>query len=74
MDGILNLGVAAMVGLQFQGLPIPVGDEAVVAVGGGEGQLGNLAPIHQLFAGLCQRDTHQGHQATIRAAGWTTLS
>ena len=38
-DGILDLGVAAMVGLQFQGLPVPVGDEAVIAVGGEEGQL-----------------------------------
>ena len=34
------LGVAAMVGLQFEHLPVPVGDEAVIAVGGEEGQLG----------------------------------
>ena len=33
-DGILDLGVAAMVGLQFQGVAIPVGDEAVIAVVG----------------------------------------
>ena len=33
-DGILDLGVAAMVGLQFQGVPLPVGDAAVIAVGG----------------------------------------
>ena len=39
-DGILDLGVAAMVGLQFEHLPVPVGDEAVIAVGGEEGQLG----------------------------------
>ena len=41
-DGVLDLGVAAMVGLQFQsqGLPIAVGDEAVIAVGGEEGQMG----------------------------------
>ena len=31
---ILDLGVAAVVGLQFQGFPVPVGDEAVIAVGG----------------------------------------
>ena len=31
-DGILDLGVAAMVGLQFEHLPVPVGDEAVIAV------------------------------------------
>ena len=39
-DGILDLGVAAVVGLQFEGVPIPVGDEAVIAVGGEQGQLG----------------------------------
>ena len=39
-DGILDLGVAAMVGLQFQGFPVPVSDEAVIAVGREEGQLG----------------------------------
>ena len=32
--GVFDLGVAAMVGLQFQGVPVPVGDEAVIAVGG----------------------------------------
>ena len=36
-DGVLDLGVAAMVGLQFQGCPVPVGDEAVIAVAGEEG-------------------------------------
>ena len=41
-DGILDLGVAAMVGLQFQGIPVPVGDEAVIAVGG-RGPVGNRA-------------------------------
>ena len=33
-DGVLDLGVAAMVGLQLQGIPVPVGDEAVIAVAG----------------------------------------
>ena len=37
-DGVLDLGVAPMVGLQFQGFPLPVGDEAVIALGGEEGQ------------------------------------
>ena len=32
--------VAPMVGLQFQGVPVSVGDEAVIAVAGEEGQLG----------------------------------
>ena len=39
-DGILDLGVAAVVGRQCQGLPLPVGDAAVIAVAGEEGQLG----------------------------------
>ena len=30
-DGVFDLGVAAMVGLQIQGVPVPVGDEAVIA-------------------------------------------
>ncbi len=42
-NGIRDLGVAAMVGLQYQGVPVPVGDEAVIAVGGEEGQFGNRA-------------------------------
>ena len=45
-DGILDLGVAAMVGLQFQGIPSPVGDEAVIAVAGEEGQLGTGRGLH----------------------------
>ena len=40
-DGVLDLGVAAVVGLQLQGFPVPVGDEAVIAVGGEEGRAGN---------------------------------
>ena len=31
-DGVLNLGVAAMISLQFERLPVPVGDEAVIAM------------------------------------------
>ncbi len=36
-NGVLDLGVAAMIGLQLQGLPVPIGDEAVIAVAGEEG-------------------------------------
>ena len=43
---ILYFGVAAMVRLQFQRLPVPVGDEAVIAVGGEEGQLGTGRGLH----------------------------
>ena len=35
-----------MVGLQFQGLPLSVGDEAVIAVAGEEGQLGAGRWLH----------------------------
>ena len=45
-NGVLDLGVAAMVNLQFQGLPVPVGDEAVIAVGGEEGQMGTGRRLH----------------------------
>ena len=38
-DGILDLGVAAVVSLQFEHLPVPAGDEAMIAVGGEESQL-----------------------------------
>ena len=38
-NGVLDLGMAAVVGLQLQGFPVPVGDEGVIAVDGEEGQL-----------------------------------
>ena len=43
---ILDLGVAAVISLQFEGLPVPVGDEAVIAVGGKEGELGTGRRLH----------------------------
>ena len=43
---ILDLGVAAMVSFQFEQLPVPVGDEAVIAVGGEDGQLGTGRRLH----------------------------
>ena len=45
-NGILDLGVAAVVSLQFQGLSVPVGAEAVIAVGGEESQLGTRRGLH----------------------------
>ena len=45
-NGVLDLGVAAVVSLQFQGLSVPVGAEAVIAVGGEEGQLGAGRGLH----------------------------
>ena len=45
-DGILDLGVAAMVGLQFQGVAVSVGDETVIAVVDEEGQLGTGRGLH----------------------------
>ncbi len=48
-DGVLDLGVAAMVGLQIQVVPLTVGDESVIAVGGGDASLravrGSRPPI-----------------------------
>ena len=41
--GILDLGVAAMVSLQFEQLPVPVGDEAMIAVFWRRGPVGNRA-------------------------------
>ena len=51
-DGILDLGVAAMVGLKIQGLALAVGDAAVIAVGGEEGKLGAVrgSPLPIAFA------------------------
>ena len=43
---VLDLGVAAMVSLQFQDVAVPVGAEAVIAVGGEEGQLGAGRRLH----------------------------
>ena len=44
-DGVLDLGVAAVVGLQFQDVPVALGDEGVIAVAGEERQLGaSLCP------------------------------
>ena len=45
-DGVLDLGVAAMVGLQFQGVPVSVGDAAVIAVVGEYGQMGAGRGLH----------------------------
>ena len=44
--GVLDLGVATVVGLQFQCLPIPVGDEGVIDVSGEEGELGTGPRLH----------------------------
>ena len=45
-DGILDLGVAAMISLQLEGIPVPAGDEAVIAVSGEEGELGTGCRLH----------------------------
>ena len=47
-DGVLDLGVAAVVGLQCQGIAVPVGDATVIAVVGvdsGRGQNRTLSPL-----------------------------
>ena len=45
-DGILDLGVAAMVDLEVQGFAVPISDEGVIAVVGEEGQLGTGRGLH----------------------------
>ena len=45
-DGVLDLGVAAIVGLEVQGISVPVGDECVIAVVDEEGQLGTGRGFH----------------------------
>ena len=45
-DGVLDLGVAAMVGLESQGVALPVGDAAVIAVVGEQRQLGAGRGLH----------------------------
>ena len=45
-DGVLDLSVAAMVGLEIQGCPVPVGDESVIAVVGEQRQLGAGRGLH----------------------------
>ena len=71
-DGVLDLGVAAVVGLEVQGVPVPVGDAAVIAVVGEEGQLGagrGLDPAddepHRCGVGL----TLEGRVAGLRHSG-----
>ena len=51
-DGILDLGVAAMAGLQLQGIPVPVGDEAVI---GERRNAGNLPELVGIPARAMQR-------------------
>ena len=43
---IVDFGVTAMIGLQFQRVPVLVGDEAVIAVGGEERQLRTGRRLH----------------------------
>ena len=39
-DGVLDLGVATMVGLEVQRVTVSIGDEGVIAVVGKQGKLG----------------------------------
>ena len=56
-DGVLDLGVAAMVGLEVQGISVPVGDEGVIAVVGEQRQLGagrGLDPADEPHCGVAK--------------------
>ena len=43
-DGVLAHGVAAVTGVQLDGVALSVGHEGVVVVGGEQGQLGARGP------------------------------
>ena len=62
-DGVLDLDMAPMAGLQFQGLAVRAGDECVIAVGGEQGQLragpGLHPPDDELYR-RCVRLTLKG--------------
>ena len=63
--GVLNIGVAAMVGLQFQGFPVPVGDEAMIAVGGEEGELGTGPRLHPPHDEPYRRGVRLGRERSV---------
>ena len=50
-----NRQVGPMVGLEIQGFPLPVGDEAVIAIGGEEGQLRRCQPAAGHHPGRSRR-------------------
>ena len=50
-DGVLDLGVAAMVGLQFQGVSLPVGDKGVIAVVGEQQSYARARPVQRRLTG-----------------------
>ena len=66
---VLDLGVAAVVSLQFQGLSVPVGDEAVIAVGGEEGQLGAGRGLHPPDDEPYRRGVRLGLERSISRLG-----
>ena len=50
-DGVLDFGVAAMVGFQFQGLAVSIGDEGVVAVVGEQQSYARARPVQRRLTG-----------------------
>ena len=66
-DGVLFLGVAAVVGLQFQDVAVAVGDEGVIAVAGEERQLG-------AGRGLDPADDETHRRGIGLAAEWDVFS
>ena len=44
-DGVPDFSVAAMVGLQVQGVALPVGDEGVIAVVGEQQSYARIRPV-----------------------------
>ena len=50
-DGVLYLGVAAVVSLQFQGVSLPVGDAGVIAVVGEQQSYARARPVQRRLTG-----------------------
>ena len=46
-DGVLDLGVATVVGLQCQDIPLPVGDHGVIAVVGEQQSYARARPVQR---------------------------
>ena len=57
LEMVLDLGVAAVVSLQFQGVPVPVGYEAVIAVVGEEQSYARPRPVQRR---LTEESAHGG--------------
>ena len=66
---VLDLGVATMIGPQFQGLFVPVDDEAVIALSGEQGELGTGRRLHPPDIEPHQRGVRLGLERGVISVG-----